>query len=101
MPMPVVEAETVIVPLTVAPATGETIATDIELFTVTTEDADVVPWESRAIARMVCNPAVAPIVFQAIVYGAEVISVPRLTPSILNWTPATTPVVTAEIVTVP
>src|SRR5256885_790520 len=59
--------------------------------TVTVTGAEVVrlPAASRATALIVCVPFAAPVVFQEIEYGALVSSAPKLTPSILNCTPAT------------
>src|SRR5262245_38688490 len=91
-------AETVTVPDTVAPFAGEVIFTvggvvsgGGALLTVTVTAADVVrfPAASRAIARRVCVPFPAPLVFHEIENGAAVSSAPRLAPSTWNWTPAT------------
>jgi hypothetical protein len=61
------------------------------LFTVTFTAADVVefPAASRAIARSVCGPFVAVVVFQLTVKGADVSAAPRFEPSSVNWTLAT------------
>src|SRR6059036_2072118 len=88
----------------VAPFSGAVIET-VALATVTLIPAEVVllPAASRATAVRVWAALVAVVVFQERVYGAVVISAPRLAPSSLNWTP-TTPtlsVALAETVTVP
>ena len=61
------------------------------------------PAASLAVALNVCDPSAVEAVFQAIEYGADVTSTPRLTLSNLNCTP-TTPTLSeaeAEIATVP
>src|SRR4029450_10884545 len=60
------------------------------LSTVTTTEPDVVtfPAASRARAVSVCDPPLAPVVFQEIEYGADVSSAPRLAPSSLTCAPA-------------
>src|SRR2546421_1439579 len=47
------------------------------------------PAASLATAVRVCAPLVAALVSQTVAYGAPVASLPRFTPSSLNWTPAT------------
>src|SRR6266704_2600104 len=55
---------------------------------------------SRATAVRLCVPLAAKEVFQETAYGATVSSAPRLTPSSLNWTPATPTLSEAEAETV-
>ena len=73
------------------------------IVTVTGDDVVRLPAASRAIAVSVWLPAVAPLVFQAVLYGALVSSAPRFAPSSWNWTPATPwlSVALAVTVTVP
>src|SRR6266705_770178 len=61
------------------------------LSTVTVTGAEVVrlPAVSCATAVMVCEPLLAPVVFQAIEYGGVVTAAPALRPSSWNCTPAT------------
>jgi hypothetical protein len=47
------------------------------------------PAVSRAVAVRAWTPFADPVVVQDVEYGDAVSSVPRLTPSSLNWTPAT------------
>lgn len=47
------------------------------------------PAASRAVAVRVWVPFADPVVIQDVEYGGVVSSAPRLTPSSLNWTPAT------------
>src|SRR6267378_1546546 len=63
----------------------------IALLTVT-ETLDVVwfPAASRTTAAIVCEVLMAVVVSQFTEYGEFVSSAPRLFPSSLNWTPATT-----------
>src|SRR2546421_33925 len=61
----------------------------VETATVAGAEVAGVPAASRATALIVCVPFAAPVVFQEIEYGAAVSSAPKLTPSILNCTPAT------------
>src|SRR3989442_15983105 len=87
-----------------APFSGAVIET-VALATVTLIPAEVVllPAASRATAVRVWAALVAVVVFQERVYGAGVVSAPRLAPSSLNWTP-TTPTVSvafADTVIVP
>src|SRR5467141_3104277 len=72
------------------------------LSTVTVTGAEVVrlPAASRAIAVMVCEPLLAPVVFQGTEYGAAVSSAPALTPSNWNCTPTTPTLSEALAVTV-
>ena len=49
----------------------------------------MLPAASRATAVNVCAPLVAVVVIHDREYGAVVSSAPTLTPSSLNWTPAT------------
>src|SRR5258708_6660297 len=88
-------AVTVIVPARVVPDAGDamlTIGGVVSLNTVTVTGAEVYsrPIKSRATAIKVCEPLLAAVVFHEIEYGALVSSAPRLAPSSLNWTPATT-----------
>src|SRR5688500_1717242 len=87
-------AVTVIVPETVAPEAGELMLTvgavmSLATVTVTGLDVHVRPSESRATADRACEPLVVVVVFQGTEYGALLSSVPMLTPSLWNWTPAT------------
>lgn len=68
------------------------------LFTVTDIELDVavLPAASLAVAVTVCVPLETPTVFHEPEYGATVSSLPRLTPSSLNWTPATPTLSEAE-----
>ena len=61
------------------------------MFTVTVTVLLVVVWfaVSRAVAVSVCSPLLAVAVFQETLYGLDVSSLPKLTPSSLNCTPAT------------
>src|SRR5438445_9156151 len=73
--------------------------------TVTLTGADTAVWPeaSRAIAVSVWAPVRAVVVSHETEYGGPVRSVPRLTPSSLNWTPTTptSSVAVAETVTMP
>src|SRR5437879_5282519 len=73
------------------PAAWLIVTVGATLSTVTVTGAEVVrlPAASRAIAAMVCEPLLAPVVFQGTEYGAAVISAPALTPSNWNCTPTT------------
>ena len=100
------EAETVMVPLIDRPAVGavsETVGGALSTVTLTAAEVAVFPAASRATAVRVCAALVAVVVFHERVYGAVVISAPRLAPSSLNCTP-TTPTLSlalAETVIVP
>src|SRR5436190_15050091 len=61
----------------------------LETVTVTAADVVVFPAASRARALNVCEPLVAVVVSQAIVYGPAVSSEPRFAPSSTNCTPTT------------
>src|SRR5439155_26647754 len=61
----------------------------------------VFPAASRATAVRLCVPLAGKVVFQETEYGATVSSAPRLTPSSLNWTPATPTIAEAEVETAP
>ena len=57
--------------------------------TETAADVRVLPLGSRATAVRLSGPLRCARVFQSTEYGAVVSSAPTLTPSTLNWTPAT------------
>src|SRR5947207_4654757 len=61
----------------------------LETVTVTGSEVNRIPSASRATAIKVWNPLLVVVVSQKTEYGALVSSVPRLTPSSWNWTPAT------------
>src|SRR5206468_1123308 len=101
-------AETVTEPDTVDPLIGAVIDTvggvrSLATVTLTAAAVAVLPAASRATALRECAPLVVVLVFHEMVYGAVVISAPRLAPSSLNCTPATPTlsVALAETVTVP
>src|SRR6266571_327993 len=88
-------ALTLIVPDTVAPFAGaviDTVGGVVSLNTVTVTELEVYwrPSRSLATAVKVCEPLLAAVVSHETEYGALVSSAPRLAPSSLNWTPATT-----------
>src|SRR6266704_730312 len=88
-------ALTLIVPDTVAPFAGaviDTVGGVVSLNTVTVTELEVYwrPSRSLATAVKVCEPLLAAVVSHETEYGALVSSAPRLAPSRLNWTPATT-----------
>src|SRR5439155_24292340 len=92
-------AVTVTVPATEAPAAGEemeTVGGLLSTVTLTAVEVAVLPAASRATAVKVCAPLVAVVVIHERVYGAEVSSTPRFTPSRLNWTP-TMPTLSAAL----
>jgi hypothetical protein len=107
-------AETVMVPATVAPFVGavrETVGgvvstgggTLLSTVTLTLLLVVLFPAASRAMAVRVWEPFAIVVVFQEVLWGLVVSSVPRLVPSSRNWTP-TTPTLSeavAETVTVP
>ncbi len=87
-------AETVALPLKVAPAlgavkltVGRVLSVDV-LLTVTARGPEVValPAASRATARSVCDPFGALVVVHVTWYGAAVSAAPRLVPSSVNCT---------------
>ena len=90
-------AETVTVPLTVAPAVGAerltvgAVVSLVWLLTVTVRAVDVVtlPAASRATARRVWLPFAAPVVLQLIAYGDVVSGEPRFAPFSVNCTDVT------------
>jgi hypothetical protein len=102
-------AETVMLPLTVAPALGDemvavggVVSEGGPFETVTEMEADVVvlPAASRALAlRVWLLPLAAVVVSQATEYGAVVSSTPKGSPSSRNWTPATPTLSEAAAVT--
>ena len=74
----------------VATALRPLLATDALVTVTETAGVTVVfPAASLATAVKVCVPAVTPVVFHTIEYGAVVSSAPTFVPSTLNWTPAT------------
>src|SRR5207244_3526097 len=81
------EAEAVLVPLIDRPAGGgvsEAVGVALSAVTLTAAEVAVFPAASRATAVRVCAALVAVVVFHERVYGAVVISAPRLAPSSLN-----------------
>src|SRR5213078_1645619 len=61
----------------------------LETVTVTGSEVNRIPSASRATAVKVWNPLLVVVVSQETEYGGLKSSAPRLTPSSLNWTPAT------------
>jgi vacuolar-type H+-ATPase subunit I/STV1 len=84
-----------VVPLTVALSAGlvmlvvGTVVSAFATVTVTLLDVVVLPLVSRATAVRVWVPSLTAVVFQLVEYGDAVSSLPKLTPSSLNCTPAT------------
>ena len=65
------------------------VETVFETVTEAMVEALVFPASSLAIAMMLFEPLVVPVVSQEYEYGEDVSSAPRFTPSSLNWTPTT------------
>ena len=81
-------------PATVAPLTGEVMATagrveSLLTVTATAGETLVLPAKSRTTADRVWAPLVPDDVFQATLYGASVSAAPKFVPSSTNWTLAT------------
>jgi hypothetical protein len=83
---------------------GAAVVLPVATVTVTPAEVPVLPAASRATADSIwAAPLVAVVVSQVTAYGGVVTWTPRLTPSSLNWTPATPilSVALADTVTVP
>jgi hypothetical protein len=82
---------------------GAAVVLPVATVTVTPAEVPVLPAASRATADRIWAPLVAVVVSQVTAYGGVVTWTPRLTPSSLNWTPATPTlsVALADTVTVP
>ena len=69
--------------------TGGAVTTPLLTVMLTAADVVLFPAESRATAVSVCRPSGTIAVFQATANGGVLTSVPKLAPSMRNWTPAT------------
>ena len=82
---------------------GAAVVLPLATVTVTPVEVPVLPAASRATTDSIWAPLAAVVVSQVTAYGGVVTWTPRLTPSSLNWTPATPTlsVALADTVTVP
>jgi hypothetical protein len=82
---------------------GAAVVLPLATVTVAPTEVPVLPAASRATADSIWAPLAAVVVSQVTAYGGVVTWTPRLTPSSLNWTPATPTlsVALADTVTVP
>jgi hypothetical protein len=82
---------------------GAVVVLPLATVTVTLAEVAVLPEVSRATADSVWAPLAAVVVSHVTAYGGVVTWTPRLTPSSLNWTPATPilSVALADTVTLP